>query len=473
MKKNNLFSFATIWVTLAIATLISSCSSNKSKLLESVPFDADIIGTLNLIELASNSGVKIENSQIVLPAEYTQLKESIPADMLKMGAQWAEAVDLESVVIFGYMKSNDFYGTALIKDADKVRQLLEDNDFTSEMKNGVEIYAKGSNCFAFDDSSDQLWILEKRRVDKLEEFALARKKNNIARYSVLAEALTDDNIANWVFDQTSLGTGLDGQWCVFGVNVKNNAIVAEGKLISTDGEVYRTDALQPVDTDFLRYMPANFICATAIGLNPASGWVKRTEEAISKLGDRSTGRAFAEIAPYLKAIDGTIAAGFGPKNKSALLNPMSPDQWQALIMARMNQSKVNELTELLRSNLPGSTEVSNGVYSFNSREFNVTYGSVDGNFAIGMGLDLKPDKQNSFTSDFTGKPMGFVFQTPMLNTIVDDPKYAFSIKLNMDYNDGVTRLQLNLVGSDKPIIPTLVSTLPEFIDSYKRKARGY
>ena len=69
--------------------------------------------------------------------------------------------------------------------------------------------------------------------------------------------------------------------------------------------------------------------------------------------------------------------------------------------------------------------------------------------------------------------MGFVFQTPMLNTIVDDPKYAFSIKLNMDYNDGVTRLQLNLVGSDKPIIPTLVSTLPEFIDSYKRKARGY
>ena len=142
-------------------------------------------------------------------------------------------------------------------------------------------------------------------------------------------------------------------------------------------------------------------------------------------------------------------------------------------MARMNQSKVNELTELLRSNLPGSTEVSNGVYSFNSREFNVTYGSVDGNFAIGMGLDLKPDKQNSFTSDFTGKPMGFVFQTPMLNTIVDDPKYAFSIKLNMDYNDGVTRLQLNLVGSDKPIIPTLVSTLPEFIDSYKRKARGY
>lgn len=238
MKKNNLFSFATIWVTLAIATLISSCSSNKSKLLESVPFDADIIGTLNLIELASNSGVKIENSQIVLPAEYTQLKESIPADMLKMGAQWAEAVDLESVVIFGYMKSNDFYGTALIKDADKVRQLLEDNDFTSEMKNGVEIYAKGSNCFAFDDSSDQLWILEKRRVDKLEEFALARKKNNITRYSGLAEALTDDNIANWVFDQTSLGTGLDGQWCVFGVNVKNNAIVAEGKLISTDGEVY-------------------------------------------------------------------------------------------------------------------------------------------------------------------------------------------------------------------------------------------
>lgn len=475
MNKTNLLSRATLWMAMILTLAVTSCSSDKSKLLESVPFDAEIVATVNLMELAKQSDLTVEDSRLVIPAKYPELKNSMSADNLETIGKLASAIDLESIVFFGYAKNDDFYATALVKDADKLRSVLKENGFSAKSENGMEVYENGGMSFAFEDSDNQIWFVESRNLNRIEDFVLARNKNNILRYSGLADALTGDNIANLVIDQSILGTGMDNYWSAFSINVSNNAIVAEMKAMSPDGEVYRTDALRPVDTNFLRYIPANFICATAIGLNPQSGWVEQVGNAIEKAGGRSSANEFAEIAPYLKAIDGTIAAGFGPKNKAALMNPESPQQWQAIVMAQMNQSKINELTELLRSNLPGSTEISNGLYSFTSQEVSFTYGSVDGNFAIGMGTDLKPDKQNSFANDFSDNPIGFVFQTPMLNTLVNNPALAYSIKINMDYKDnGMTTLKINLVGTDQPIIPTLITTLPSFADGLSRgAARGY
>lgn len=475
MKRFKTKSNAGWLILLSFILVFSSCSSKTEELLKNVPFDAQVVGTLNLVELASESGVTVSDGHLQLPNEFSMLKENISQSDLDKMSDIAEAVDLEHIVFFGYVKREMAFATTYLKDADKLRSLLKAEGFDRQLDKGREIFAKGDYgpCLAMDDEENQIWFVANRgNLSELENFEFARKKNNITRYSGLTEALTKDAVANVVVDQSAVQLGLDDYWTATSLSVNNNTIVLTAKSITNAGEEYHSDALTKVDTDFLRYIPANFIGAMAIGVNGNSQWLKPLEAVVQQNGSNNDRAVFNEMLPYLKSIDGTVAFAFGPKTKGSLLKPENPQEWQALLMAHMSQSKVNDLTETMRSYLPGSTAVSNGLYNFNSQELDLTYGAVNGYFAIGWGLDLKPDKSNSFTNDFNGKPFGLVLQTPMLNSLVDDSRLAYSVKAAMEMNGNTLTIQLNLVGSDSPIIPTLVSTLPVFAEKYQQKVRS-
>ncbi|MCM1347956.1 MAG: hypothetical protein NC338_00975 [Firmicutes bacterium] len=464
-----------LWMSLAL--IVSSCSSNTEKLLKSVPFDAEVVATANLVELASKSGVTIEDGRLVLPREYSYIKDNIPAEALKTAGQIAGAIDLENVVLFGYINRNQAYLTAMVKDVELMRSLLKSNGWNSEMNNGLEVWSQSTSdyadCLALSSDETQVWFLDSRKdLTNIDEFEHSRKKNNILRYSGLADALTRGNVANLVVDMNAVKVGLDDYWAAVSFTVNNNAVVLTSKAITTDGNVLETTELQTIDTDFLRYMPSNFICAMAMGVAPGGGFAARMEKSLDESGNNVNRGAFSQIMPFIKALDGTVAFGFGPKSKSSLMKPESPEQWQALFMAHMSQAKANELTEMARSFFPTSTSSSNGIYTFTSRDFTINYGVVDGNFAVGMGLDLVPNKSNSFTNDFNGKPFAAVFQTPLLSSMVSDTKFDFSIKAAMEVNNSEMRLQINLVGTDAPIIPTLVSTMPDFFQRYEKAVRS-
>lgn len=465
-----------LWSLIAFSVALSSCTSKKEKMLESVPFDAEYVATIDLVQFAAESKMTIEDGRLVLPSEYNMFKEHISSEQLKIIGQIAKAVDLENIVAFGYINRGRNFLTAPIKDADALRSLLKNAGLERDRQDGWEIFSESSSDYAdvvaISQDETQIWFVERRKeVANLDDFELAKKKNNILRYSGLADALTKDNIANVVFDQTVLKNGMDTYWAAATVTIDNNALIIKGSSIKPDGTPFKTTGLQPVDTDFIRYMPANFIGALAFGINPDGQWTQQLEAMARQFSSKSDYDAFSQALPYLKAIDGTVAFGFGPKNKSALLNPASPTQWQALLMAHMPQSKINELTETFRSNLPGSTSVSNGLYRFNSQEVDFYYGSVDGYFTLTLGMAPSPDKSNSFTSDFDGKPLAAVFQTPLLGSIVDDASLNYSIKTSLEMNDSEITLQLNLVGTESPIIPTLVSTLPLFAEKYTKLSR--
>ena len=180
-----------------------------------------------------------------------------------------------------------------------------------------------------------------------------------------------------------------------------------------------------------------------------------------------------QIAPYLKALDGTIAIGIGPKDKGAFFESPNPASWQALLMAHMTQDKVNELTQMVNSLFPRSTKAANGLYKVNDGGFDMTYGNVDGYFTVTLGMEPKPDKSNSFANDFNGKPLAIVVQTPLLSSLVDDKSLDYSIKGTFELNGTATRLQINLVGTDKPILPTLVAGMPRFAEAFEKKSRSY
>ena len=305
-----------------IAGFFCSCSSDKDKLLETVPSDTEFVATVDMIKLAKDAGVTVEDGRLALPDEYSFIKDQMPADAMKEIGRVAQAVDLENIVIFGSINKNEAYGTAIVKDADDLKAYLKKNDFSRSTEEGKEVYSTSDSdyaeCIAFSEDDKQVWFIPTRRLLKnIEDFELARKKNNILRFSGLASALKEENIANIIVDQASLKTGLDDYWVTASINIKDNAIVAQSTIIKPDGEEYETDMLKPVNTDFLRYMPSNFIAAAAIGINQQSGWVDEVMKAMGLIyGPRMESQA-DQIAPYLKALDGTIAIGVGPKDKGA------------------------------------------------------------------------------------------------------------------------------------------------------------
>lgn len=462
-------------MSLIILT-VASCSSKKDKLLESVPDDVEFAVTMNFIDLAKKSNISVEDGRLILPREYSYVKENLPDDFTKTAGKMAEAVDLENVVVFGYVNKEAVYVTFALNDPDSFRSLLKNEDFERDRENGYEIYAKSdseyADCWVISEDETQAWFVDRRRdVKNIEDFELARKKNNILKYSGLKSALTADNIVNVVFDQTAINSGLEEYWATGSANIVDNAIVLEMTAIKTDGEPIPATALQEISPDFLRYIPSNFLGVAAFGLNPDGEWVDQVKNVLTQMAGHRNQAMVDEVMPYIKAVDGTVAFGFGPKNKSALLSGR-PDGWQAIAMVHMTQSKVNSLTELLKTNLPQSTSAGDGLYKFEDSNMSITYGMLDGYFAIGVNTGLKPDKNNSFASDFTGKSYAMVLQSPMLNEIVDAPKLSYSVKAFMELNGSTLRLQIKLVGADSPIIPTLVADGPVFFEALEKQIRS-
>lgn len=470
------------FAALVILTTLSSCSSKQDKLLDTVPYDAEVVATTNLIELAEKAEISIEDGQVVLPPEYTYIRRSIPADVFKDIAVIAQSVDLEYIVVFCYInKNNRFFATAALTDADSFRSYLRKKDYISSRTDGLEVFASSdsdyADCFAISPEGDQVWFVPSRsHVSEISSFQ-SLGKNSITRYSGLSDALKADNIANIVVDYTAVqNTELSGYWSRMSLNIVNNAIVARFTSIQPDGEPMDFNGFQEISTDFLRYIPSNFIGAMAFGVNPDSEWTARVLDAISTY---LTNARMSEMVPYVKAIDGTVAMGFGPRDRNSLLT-MTEDGMQAIAMVHMNQQKVNELVSFVNSNMPRSENIGNGLYKINMEGTDLTYGSVDGYFAMAINAPLKSDNNNSFASDFSGKPFAAVVQTPMLKDLVNDSRFDYSIKAIMDVNGPDFVLQINLVGSEKPIIPTIIGDAPAFFEklqaqiiSARQKASAY
>ncbi len=475
MKKTiNSFSLTLTVILCLTAGLLCSCTSNRDKLLETVPDDSEIVLTANLVKLAKDAGVTVEDGRLVLPIEYSELRKNIPTDALKDLGRAASAVDIENVVIFGSIRDNVLFITAAVTDIDELKALIRKSDMERSTENGRTVYSesesKYADCIVISENEEQMWYVPGRRyLSKIDDFEYARKKNNILRYSGLASALKAGNIVNLIIDPSALQNGFDNYWLTASINVSNNAIVAEAKAMKPDGEEYKTDTLQPVDTDFLRYMPANFIAAAAIGINGNSDWTGDISKALSSMLGYQAKSVLDEVMPYLKAIDGTVALGFGPKDKRALFGSSNPADWQAVFMAKMRQDKVNDLISMANNLFPRAKKLSNGLYSISEDGATVTYGMVDGCFAVGLGTDLEPNKSNSFSGDFNGKPLAIVAQTPLLSSLVNETSLNYSIKATLQVNGTATRIEISLVGTDKPIIPTLINDMPLLGQAYYNK----
>lgn len=460
MKTKLFHSLLLACLAIMLTAAFSSCNNDRKQLLETVPFDSDGVAAVDLLRLASDCQVKIEDGRLVLPPELSQIKESLTPEVSKTIARVAETVNLKNVVIFGSASGSPI-ATAKITDAEGLRSLIKKFDGEKVSGNSLEAYEVGGSYIVISGDEKQCWLADReKQIAQIEDYEAMDAKKSICRYSGVESALMADGIATYAVNLAAVQTMNQNYWVAGKVTVDNNAIVAEAKIMEPDGEGVETDMLQEIDTDFLRYMPSNFIGAFAFGINPDS---KDYAKILGEVKPLASGNE--EVFDYVKALNGTVAFGFGPKNKEAFTSA-SPANWQFLAMARMNRDKIESLTKLAASQLPGSKETSKGLYSFRSGEVDVTYGEVDGNFAVAFGMPLDSKEENSFTTVFEGKRLASVFQTPLLNTIVNNPKLNYSIKATFELNDDTYVLTIKLIENDNPIIPTLFNDIPEFFELF-------
>lgn len=460
MKANHFQPFLLACLTILITAAFSSCNNDRKKLLETVPFDSDAVAAVDLLRLASECQVKIEDGRLVLPPEMSEFKEEISPEISKTIARIAGAIDLKNVIIFGSVSASPV-GTARVTDIEELRSLIKKYDGDKVTDASLEAYKVNGSYIVISNDEKQCWLADReKQIAQIEDFEALDAKKSICRYSGVESALMADGIAVYAVNLAAVQTMNENYWVTGKFSVDNNAIVAEAGVIEPDGGAVETDMLQEIDTDFLRYMPSNFIGAFALGINPQSKDYAKMLGEVKKLGVGND-----DIFNYVKALDGTVAFGFGPKNKEAFKSA-SPADWQFLAMAHMNRDKVDALTNLVATQLPGSKEGAKGLYSFKSGQVDVTYGNVDGNFALAFGMPLDSKEENSFATVFEGKRLAGVLQTPLLNTIVNNPRLNYSVKATFELNGSTYVVTLKLVGNDNPIIPTLVKDIPAFFEAF-------
>lgn len=461
MKTNHFQSLILACLAVLITAAFSSCNNDRKQLLETVPFDSDAVAAVDLLRLASDCQVKIEDGRLVLPPELSDFKKEISPEVSKTIARVAGAIDLKNVVIFGSASTSPI-ATAKVTDIEELRSLIKKYDGDKVTDASLEAYKVNGSYIVISNDEKQFWLADReKQIAQIEDYEALDAKKSICRYSGVESALMADGIAAYAVNLAAVQTMNHNYWLTGGIKVADNAIVAETSMIEADGSAVETDLLQEINTDFLRYMPSNFIGAFAFGINPESKDYAKILGEAQKLG----GVPDNDVLNFVKALDGTIAFGFGPKNKQAFTSG-SPADWQFLAMAHMSREKVNALTKYVASQLPGSKEGNKGLYTFNSRDVNVTYGNVDGNFAVAFGMPLDSKEENSFASVFTGKRLAGVVQTPLLNTIVNNPRLNYSVKATFELNGDTYVLTLKLVGNENPIIPTLVKDVPAFFEAF-------
>lgn len=461
MKTNHFKSLFLICLAVMLTAAFSSCNNDRKQLLETVPFDSDAVAAIDLLRLASDCQVKIEDGRLVLPPEMSDLKKEISPDVSKTIARIAGAIDLKNVVIFGSASTSPV-ATAKVTDIEELRSLIKKYDGDKITDASLEAYKVSGSYIVISNDEKQCWLADReKQIAQIEDYEALDAKKSICRYRGVESALMADGIAVYAVNLAALQTLNGNYWATGKFTIDDNAIVAEARVIEPDGSAVETDMLQEIDTDFLRYMPSNFIGAFAFAINPESKDYARLLGEAQKLG----GMPDNEVLSYIKALDGTVAFGFGPKNKQAFTTG-SPADWQFLAMGHMRQEKVNALTKYVASQLPGSKEGKKGLYTFRSGQVEMTYGNVDGNFAFAFGMPLDSKEENSFAPVFTGKRLASVIQTPLLNTIVNNPKLNYSVKATFELNNNTYVLTVKLVGNDNPIIPTLIKDVPVFFEAF-------
>lgn len=385
-----------IFNRLAAAMLIAVCGvlsltscGGSDDLASVIPANVKYAVKIDLTQFITNCGGTVsENGEVDIP-QLSQVNGSM-AVMAKTMLSTLNTIDLSSLIVFETDDTDDIVFVTGMRNADDVKKKLESYLGKGIEEDGYMVYRLGGLVVA--TKGDMLYAAEK--FDHITEAVKEAKKSTIGTLPAVSEWINADVAVSVIInaDEADMPDELKAYWLCGKMALDGPSVTGEIVLMDKDGKRYEFgNAFDEVSTDFLAYIPDDSQSVLALG--------EVVSPQIKSMLNRFTAQ-MGECGKFFRDIDGTVsfALGINPQvdwseklmsvnmNVNRILQTINPGDIGLTAMIHYPQATVDDMVNMLddQARMSGQIPVVNidGLHEIKFYGLNLTYGSVNGYFAI-------------------------------------------------------------------------------------------
>lgn len=493
-------------MSMALAVcVLASCSKSGSgdKLIGNIPADASVVMKFNLQQVIENAGCSVDNGKIVLSGEYSDaIRQAGGATALKLANEYlsyTEGINLDALVLFSTdARCRDFAAVGTLCDAGAVKKHLKEALGNQKDVDGFAVFnVDGDGVIAISDN--MIWIAQDMRTiaSQIEK----AKDGSISSNRAVAEVLTADNAMAFTVALPNFKSMMERQgsdverdlvrsgvpanlakkmagvmdYYVCGsVELKGNSFNGEFFLVDKAGNRAQFGkALNPIDTGFLKNVPANANLVAACGNIGDPDLQKVVDDAVEGVKRDSTSYEAAQFIDLLGKWDGTAAIAI-EANELAGADPfalanMSENEMAMFILGNLKGTVMAHYPADVISNYVslfvnqfrqfGNTPVAqpDGMYSVVTDEFSLYFGDRNGylTFSNYTGGD-----SSSLADKFNGKRMA-IYSKSDVNPRMAKFGWNFGSEGMIWLDDDALRFTTKLTGTDSNFLQAIIEPLTD------------
>lgn len=452
-------------VAVVLTAAMASCSGSDTDVLSTIPADAEMVVRINLDKVLASAGFTKDGAKYV-PGEGVNrlLAEATGADRARFDDFISALPALDAENAYFFTLKNDAYLTCPLRHRAAIVEALTENSGKPEEKDGLMYFNDGIIV-----SDNQIWMSMPLNDDKLTEILADAKKASARGNDVIVKAMTENEAALSVVINYKALSGLNplfaassmlmsdylDSFLTYHISLEGNALNFTGSMIRTDGSaISMSEIASEIDDKFLKFVPSTAIAALAFG--------KPDEEALQHMLNGMPAYVSNIIEPYVKAIDGTVAAAVTPPaDMHQLLNPTA---WTFTLMAQYDESGAGELLRMaaglgqqglnvttmddqIMINVPG------GIDGYSPANFYVGY--LDGTL-VASTQPISSKNSNEFAKEFAGYYSAGFLHVPAAGEIVRTLALPFGIDGYLHCEGEVFSGRCVLDGSDAPFVESFL-----------------
>lgn len=442
-------------VMLLLSVLTVSCSKTDTALMDNVPADASFVAVVDLGKVITNAGCKLTSTGVALtPAMQSRINASIGNQAYERLSGMLPYVDTKHVMVFA--EKREFILTYMITDADGYKAAMEELAGEPESKDGFMVYGgrlvtavKGNQAWTMEGDADYV-------VKEVSEILEKASDKNFTSNRGLVEFLEESASASVVMNLAAMGLKDTDTWIAAHIRLADMSAEADLQLMQGDGEIVPAEGFSNVDADFLRYVPADFNYAVAIGVDNGetlSGWL-RMVMPVMPFEQRGM---LESVMPFIAKVKGTIAVAgqlapeaAGSDDELGHISPL-------LVMAKMDQADVDASVQSFVTMARGmGASVSadgNGRYVASAPGMKIYFGNIDGNLGIAT-IPFNSNQENSMAPAFGTRLGGAYLRLPQGYKGMFSTPVEIKAKLQPQF----MRAEMTFPGTTGPFLKTYLET---------------
>lgn len=471
-------------LAMMAAAALTSCSSDDKQPLEVIPADVDFVIAADGQMAADQIGMKWTDDGYQMPDGLKEIYQQFGIDPDMNGSLMAglhKSIDVNHTYVFGYAggKNLQVFSLSKVTDKDLLEETLTKEYGEKQSKDGYDIYnnfaakilVKDGLMWAYIDTSAEGIEPAVKAVNGVIEKA---EKANVTSVKAIAEQLEAQNAYNVVVKSNKIADGLtsmlrdadpslaiaatsltdkirDG-YTLATINCKGASITTTAKFVDPEGNVIEMPLNTAINTDFLKYIPANYNLVAALALS-----ADNLNDINKQIASNKTGEDAADVTAIVNNLEGTIGFGLALADSDApTIQQLSDSNKMFVVTIATKPGKAMEsltaISNLLtrmgeKTTLTGSTLTA-------AAGHDMVKITAEGDMLVAANHAVTSDNANNFAPVLTGNDIAAAFTLPMSG--ITGGASDYTVTFNIGLANNVLTSTFALAGCDKDLISGLI-----------------